>query len=293
MSIGDAKYTVTPYAYWDTHGALVVDYAARPEIAPPGFPPTWWQSQYSNQPDPTFILPWKLDPEKGFAISEPAKRKQTKDIIFSPVLPIPDDTLTITARVRNFSLRATSQPVTVSFYLGDPEEGGTPIIGLGGTNTVSTAGPIAAQGRADVSIRWLIPSDLINYPRVYAVLDEGDEIAEIHENNNTGFNVLGWSSGVVGLDDLPELAQSAALGACFPNPFEFTTTINYMIPKDERTTIQVMDQMGRVVATLVDRFHAAGTYTLQFDGSGLASGMYYCTLRAGEHRDSRKMMIAR
>ena len=65
MGIGDVKYSVTPYAYWGTNDALVVDYAVQPELAPIGFPPTWWQEKYGNNPDPTFVLPWLLDPKKA------------------------------------------------------------------------------------------------------------------------------------------------------------------------------------------------------------------------------------
>ncbi len=150
MGIGDVKYAVTPYAYWGKNDALVVDYAVQPELAPPGFPNTWWQDNYGDNPDPAFILPWRLDPEKGFSLNDPDKRFQTKDITFSPRKPNEGDTLTITSRVRNFSLIATSSPITVKFYLEDPDSGGTPIIGVNGTNTVTTNGVINVQGRSDV-----------------------------------------------------------------------------------------------------------------------------------------------
>ena len=31
----DKRYDVTPYAYWGNNGAVVVDFAARPQLAPP------------------------------------------------------------------------------------------------------------------------------------------------------------------------------------------------------------------------------------------------------------------
>ncbi|MCK7529224.1 MAG: hypothetical protein MZV64_72550 [Ignavibacteriales bacterium] len=112
-----------------------------------GFPLTWWQEKYGNNPDPTFVLPWLLDPEKGFALGDPDKRFQTKDITFLPRKPVPGDTLTISARVRNFSLKSTSTPVSVKFYLDDPDSGGTAMIGVNGTNTVTTNGVINASGK--------------------------------------------------------------------------------------------------------------------------------------------------
>ena len=84
MGLGEVGYSVTPYAYWATNGALNVDYAVKPELAPPGGTDIWWQAHYGDQPDPAFILPWRYDPEKGFGLQEAAKRYQTKDLTFIP-----------------------------------------------------------------------------------------------------------------------------------------------------------------------------------------------------------------
>lgn len=291
MGIGDAKYTVKPYAYWDKKGALVVDYAAEPEVAPPGFPATWWETRYGQDPDPTFVLPWRLDPEKGFAISEPAKRQQTKDIFFSPEVPYPGDTVTITARVRNFSLVPTTQPVSVSFYLGDPDAGGTPIIGLAGTNTVATLGPISAQGRADAHLQWVLPSGLLASPRIYAVIDEGGLISEVHEENNKGFNVMAWSWNPIGVEEVAGNDDWAS--RCFPNPFSGITTIQYRIPHAGRTTIKVLDQLGREVATLVDGFQTAGIHSTSFDATDKPAGLYLYSVQSGEFREVNRMMLVK
>lgn len=184
---GETGYHVTPYAYWGTSGAVVMNFAASPPIALLGGLPTFWQQKYGTYSDPTFILPWILDPEKGFGISEEAKRYQTKDIIFDPVDPLPGDTLTITARVRNFSLLPTPAPVSVTFFVDDPDSGGVPLIGLNGTNNVSTSGPIQPRQRADVEFQLMLPAGLPSYPRIYAVLDQPDIIQEIHSVNNKGF----------------------------------------------------------------------------------------------------------
>lgn len=290
MSIGDAKYTVTPYAYWDKNGALVVDYAAKPEIAPPGFPQTWWQQQYSGKPDPTFVLPWRLDPEKGFAISEPAKRKQTKDIFFSPNHVRTGDTMTVTARVRNFSLLGTQQPVTAHFYLGDPEAGGEPMVGLHGSNEVVTSGPIPAQGRLDVELLWVIPDDLSTFPRIYVVLDEDGAIDEIHEDNNTGFNVM-WFSGTTDITEMQEVVVSSFLGNCYPNPVDASTTIPFELNGMGRATLTLFDQMGRRVAVLMDEVQPPGNYQVTFDVNGLAGGLYYYSLHFGDLRETRKMVV--
>jgi hypothetical protein len=65
----------------------------------------------------------------------------------------------------------------------------------------------------------------------------------------------------------------------FPNPFNPTTSISYSIPEAGRVTLVVTDHLGRTVATLLDADVQAGVYTVPFDGSQLASGSYFATVR--------------
>ncbi len=292
MGIGDVKYAVTPYAYWGTNDALVVDYAVEPELSPPGYPATWWQDNYGNSSDPTFVLPWRLDPEKGFALNEPAKRYQTKDITFYPATPNTGDTLEITARVRNFSFVATPDPVTVSFYIGDPDSLGTPIIGINGTNTVSTSGPVPERGRLDVVMKWVVPAGLPAYPRIYAVLDQQNMIPEIHEDNNKGFNILG-SPPIVpnAVHEYSVNSDGYALYQSYPNPFKTNANIMYTIPRYEKTSIKVFNYLGQEIATLVDKYEPAGTYIVPFNGTGLASGVYYYNIHTATFNETKKMIL--
>ncbi|MEJ2053664.1 MAG: T9SS type A sorting domain-containing protein, partial [Calditrichaceae bacterium] len=293
--IGEVGYSVTPYAYWGKNDALIVDYAVEPEIASAGFPETWWQQKYSDHSDPTFILPWRLDPEKGYSSSENAKRFQTKNMLFSPSSPAPGDTVTITTNVRNFSLMQTPLPVTVHFYYGDPDSGGTEIIGLEGTNSVSTAQIIPARARETVEFKWIFPSGLPSYPRIYAVLDEDDAISEIHETNNKGFNVLGApalstdiAENNANIPDVYRLYQS------YPNPFNPLTNIKYVISRRDKVTLKVYDVLGRKVRTLVNKYQNAGTYIYQFDGGALASGTYFYDLKIGDsYAQTKKMLLIR
>ncbi|MCG6960031.1 T9SS type A sorting domain-containing protein [bacterium BMS3Abin03] len=291
LGIGDVKYTVKPYAYWSSDGTLVVDYAVKPEVAPPGFTKTWWQNHYEQNSDPTFILPWLLDPEKGFTLDDPDKRYQTNDILLNPANPSPGDTVTITAKIRNFSLIATPSPVSVSFYINDPDSGGTPIIGTNGTNTVSTNGVVPSRVESDVQLKWVLPSGLPQYPRIYAVLDEGNSITEIHENNNKGFNVLGIQT-ISGIEDANYTAPiNYVLYQSYPNPFNPTTNIKYSIPKSSKVSLKIYDILGREVTSLVDKYEKSGTYTIQFTAKNLASGIYFYRIKAGKFVQTKKLML--
>lgn len=300
-SFGETRYEVTPYAYWARNGALVVDYAVSPEISGPGGSPTWWQARYGSAPDPAFILPWRNDPEKGFGIGEEAKRHQTQDVIFDPVNPLPGDTLTLTARVRNFSLVGTAAPVTVHFFVGDPDVGGTPILGAGGEAFASTAAAIPAQRRADAVMRWVVPENLPNNPRIYAVLNRDASAPEIHANNNKGFNILGVSGAGTSVEPGGETASaSARLQAAYPNPFRDRTAVGVDLAEAAHVRLTVHDLLGRRVATLADRAVPFGSHTFELQAEGLATGVYFYTLvaqplggPAQTVRETRKVVLVR
>jgi hypothetical protein len=64
----------------------------------------------------------------------------------------------------------------------------------------------------------------------------------------------------------------------YPNPFTQKTTITFTTAGGH-TLIQVIDAMGRVLANLIDKDYAAGTYTVPFDSGALAAGVYYARLQ--------------
>jgi hypothetical protein len=77
----------------------------------------------------------------------------------------------------------------------------------------------------------------------------------------------------------------------YPNPFNPTTNINFTLPKAGNVTLKVYDIMGREIATLVNGYQAAQTYHVQFDGSSLASGVYFYTLHTDNFTQTKKMIL--
>ena len=65
----------------------------------------------------------------------------------------------------------------------------------------------------------------------------------------------------------------------FPNPFNPTTNIKYEIPIESNISIKVYDLLGREVFS-VNEYKQAGSYEVMFDGSNLASGIYFYSLEA-------------
>ena len=296
----EAGYTVYPYAYRSKNGAIVIDYAVDPVMGGSGSP-SWWQKEYGNEPDPTFILPWFYDAQKGITLSEPAKRYQTTDIFYNNSNPSPGDTLTVSARIRNFSLKSTIKPVAVRFYLGDPNNGGVPLADVNGDTLVSTADTIGARRYADVAFHWKVPASVPgtflysgNTVRIYAIIDPTNQITEVHENNNMGWSPLEISGITTAIQKNPvgsQLPSSIKLYPNYPNPFNPTTTIHYALPASGNVRLTVYNILGRQVAQLVDRRQAAGNHEIRFNASQLSSGVYFYRLRVNSIVRTGKMML--
>ena len=88
-----------------------------------------------------------------------------------------------------------------------------------------------------------------------------------------------------------EVPGTFSLSQNYPNPFNPSTTIKYEIVTAGPVKLEVVDLLGRTVATLVDGEFAPGSYQVQFDAHNLASGLYLYRLTAGTQTITKKMML--
>jgi hypothetical protein len=77
----------------------------------------------------------------------------------------------------------------------------------------------------------------------------------------------------------------------YPNPFNPQTTIKFSIPKSSYVKLVIYDSAGKEVNTLASSVLEAGNYSLDFNASGLASGIYFCRLEADGFLDMKKMVL--
>jgi hypothetical protein len=77
----------------------------------------------------------------------------------------------------------------------------------------------------------------------------------------------------------------------YPNPFNPSTIIKYDLPKESQVLLKVYDILGKEVATIVNDKQKAGTYTLNFNASKFASGVYIYRITAGNYVHAQKMML--
>jgi len=85
----------------------------------------------------------------------------------------------------------------------------------------------------------------------------------------------------------------ARLDQNYPNPFNPGTTIKYELPKLAVVRLSVFDILGREVSVLVNERRDAGVHEVKFDGSKIASGVYFYRLRAGDFEQTRKLVVLR
>ncbi len=79
----------------------------------------------------------------------------------------------------------------------------------------------------------------------------------------------------------------------YPNPFNPATTITYNLPSSGKVKLIVYDVIGRHVMTLVDEYQTLGIHAASFDGSGLASGVYFYRLTAPGVTQVKKMLLTK
>jgi hypothetical protein len=108
--------------------------------------------------------------------------------------------------------------------------------------------------------------------------------------------VIRFTSRQTGLsvgNDPSIVPQNHFLFQNYPNPFNPTTEIQFTIVDRQWTIVKVYDVLGSEVATLVNEVKGPGTYTVQFDGSYLASGVYFYRLQAGDFTQAKRLMLLR
>jgi C-terminal processing protease CtpA/Prc len=129
----------------------------------------------------------------------------------------------------------------------------------------------------------IIP-DVEVHPTIAGVREGRDEVLEVALQYNIINSVEDNISNQIHISNL-YLHQN------YPNPFNSSTSIEFTLPKPEYVKLKVYNILGKEVATLVAKKLNQGNHTYQFDGSNLASGVYYYQLEAGDFMEVKKMIL--
>jgi hypothetical protein len=131
-----------------------------------------------------------------------------------------------------------------------------------------------------------LPAHTRHYWRVSAVNDSG-------ASSPSTVGVFTTDDQITGVTDLATVLDHSVLFQNHPNPFNPVTTIQFTLASRQWTVVTVYDVMGREVATLANDVMGPGTYSVRFDGTHLASGVYYYRMHAGSFAATRMLVLVR
>jgi uncharacterized protein (DUF362 family) len=114
----------------------------------------------------------------------------------------------------------------------------------------------------------------------------------IGTNQMSEIEIVGDGASLVSVQprDVPSIPNDFALYQNYPNPFNPSTTFKFLIPAAEHVTIRIYSITGREIVTLVDGLVSQGVHELRWTPNGIASGVYFCEMRAGGFIEGRKMI---
>jgi hypothetical protein len=116
----------------------------------------------------------------------------------------------------------------------------------------------------------------------------GDTLGSAKDNLQTAINSL----IITGIESAAgKSIKSYALEQNYPNPFNPSTIIKYSIPQNGYISLKVFNLQGEEVATLSEGVQQAGTYSVTFDASGLANGVYLYQLKSNGFMETKKLLL--
>lgn len=216
------------------------------------------------------------------------------------VPPMPWRSMTLPNRVRNLAYTREGEQVHLTWDKPDTGRGeDDPLFRY----------VVYKSGEIDI----LNPANIISNPQNIIVItgekhftddlplhDNGDILAESPgatyfvtalSRNNVESDFEKMEIIPVSADDPAMAAASYSLSQNYPNPFNPATNITFMLPGAEQVSLQVFDVTGRLAAVLLDERRSAGSHTVSWDASGMASGVYMYRITAGSFVKTKSMIL--
>jgi hypothetical protein len=286
---GSQNYYVTPVVYWSHSGAIVVDYCVDFEGIGVG---EWWKETY-NKPDLALIMPFRYAAEREEDLFYKSQKMLTTDIRYYPYDAIPGDEIEVETTLRNFGLKDFNENASVSFYLGDPDFGGTFLKSI-------NFGKIESRGASIKSFTLPTDSSMLQHPWLFAVIDTIPD--ELHYNNNKAFIILfcnkypkegEWipiaDKILVGINDPKYAGDMEAYS--YPNPAKRSVAINYNVNSKLPVYLKILNSNGKPIEEYVLNPGSLGWHTEQVDLTSYSPGLYLYQLISGNSIITHKMIV--
>ena len=154
------------------------------------------------------------------------------------------------------------------------------IAAAGGANEITSAGTVVFLQ----TVLKAIGEHTLSFDGEFS-FDEF-EFAVAEKNGTITVNLTGVSN-----EDFETIPSNYVLSQNYPNPFNPTTNIQFSLPNASVVQLDVYNMLGQKMGTLVNGQMSAGTHTVTFNATNLASGVYIYRLSAGQFTQVKRMML--
>jgi len=181
------------------------------------------------------------------------------------------------------------------------------IVVTGGVVTFGDVGFVKAITAGSGQLLWTVPLPGAFYPEPRVVPVHHPRFTPDGSTVYVSTTILGGSDAdphsflyaiATGADSTTDVIENADVASLklfenYPNPFNPATMIRYQIAERGFVSLKVYDVLGREVATLVNGEKSAGSYSVRWDASSLASGTYFYRLEKNGRHETMKMVLVR
>jgi len=277
----------------------------------PGVPYLYYGEEIGmtgSKPDEYIRTPmqWSNSANAGFTSGSPWLRVNSDYTTKNVLAQQTDPNSLLNWYKKLISIRTHTQSLRLGDY-SSVESSSTPVMAflrwLGGERMLVI---VNTSPDEQAEFKLTFPGNLVEEGSYYVANFMGrDEVESISINNMGETESLSIDGYGVNIYSLAEFLVSAqpenndAINAFqlhqnFPNPFNPSTRIAYSLARSGQVDLRVFDIRGREIEVLINNFQQAGFHAITFDGSELASGVYFYSLQLGQTSiKTQKMMLIR
>lgn len=213
----------------------------------------------------------------GFGFEE---REEYPSASFMTTLAQPPDSLTNRFLEENSANYLTVLPSNVT--------PGQPSISLESTVNGIVFGVIGFFKNGQVDVQFKV--DPNSSSQTLQTIWEWDDLIDMRI---AVVNTNSKESGSYNLTVSSRVPDKDIIAQNYPNPFNPTTNIKFALTERKDVLVEVYDRIGRKISTLVDNQLGRGFHTVQFNGTGLASGVYFYRIVTDQAVVTRKMVLVK
>jgi hypothetical protein len=160
-------------------------------------------------------------------------------------------------------------------------------ITVSGTSS-SVAGELVDENGTVVAVN----NSTSNNPFTLTAPSEGTFLVNAGYNDpNKEWDSVSVIIALTGIGGITEPIPTYKLYSNYPNPFNPSTKIKYLVAEKTFVSLKIYDVAGSEVASIVNQEQAAGEYEIYFTADNLTSGVYFYKLQAGNFIETKKMIL--